>query len=134
MDLNKAFIEEDFKKLSALARAVRGGPHPERAAVLADRLDGALIFRREEASLDFVAMGSTVRVSMTESGEAYRYLLVFPVDADISRGRISVLSPLGASLLGRRAGESFSYESPGGLVQARVEAVEAPAEEILNAG
>jgi transcription elongation GreA/GreB family factor len=34
-----------------------------------------------------------------------------------------VMSPLGAALLGRKEGESFSYESPGGLMRVRLERV-----------
>jgi regulator of nucleoside diphosphate kinase len=54
---------------------------------------------------------------------------VFPADADIANGKISVLTPLGAALLGRREGETFSYESPGGKVDVRVDGVEYQPEE-----
>ena len=64
----------------------------------------------------------TLREAAT--GEEYAYRLVFPADADVSRGRLSVLTPLGAALLGRRSGESFVYESPGGPIEVAVVRVE----------
>jgi regulator of nucleoside diphosphate kinase len=69
-------------------------------------------------------MRSLVDILDLGSGQSWSYRLAFPADADVSRGRISVLSPLGASLLGRREGEIFSYDCPGGQAMVKVERVE----------
>lgn len=120
----KAVTESDYRKLSALAAAVRGGVRPERAQPLERGLREALLFKGEDITRDFVTMDSVVRIVEPSTGEKYTYKLVFPADADISSGRISVLSPLGASLLGRRSGETFHYSSPGGNVEVRVEGID----------
>ena len=125
----KSVTESDYKRLSALAAAVRGGPKPDRARLLESGLKDALLFRGEDITRNFVTMNSVVRIRDAATGDEYTYHLVFPADADISNGKISVLTPLGAALLGRREGESFSYESPGGSVEVRVEGVEYQPEE-----
>ena len=44
-------------------------------------------------------MGSTV-IFRSEDGETRRVTLVFPGQADISKGKISILTPVGAALIG----------------------------------
>jgi len=40
--------------------------------------------------------------------------LVYPAEADISQGRISVLTPVGTALIGLRSGGSITWETPAG--------------------
>lgn len=112
--------EVDFERLSALSRAVRTSPRPERAAVLEGRLKVASVLPNDILGSKTVKMGSAITILDKERQETFSYSLVFPVEADITQGRISVLTPLGAALLGRKEGESFSYESPGGMVHVEV--------------
>jgi regulator of nucleoside diphosphate kinase len=115
--------ETDFERLSALAGALRRSRQPGRASVLGERLQNALVFQTDGVVWNHVTMNSLVTIRDQKSGEAFTYKLVFPADADIADGRISVLTPLGAELLGRCEGESFSYESPGGRMGVSVERV-----------
>jgi transcription elongation factor GreA len=50
------------------------------------------------------------------------------MEANINRGRLSVTTPLGKALLGRRPGEEFSYEAPSGSIHVKVLAVEPTAD------
>jgi transcription elongation factor GreA len=59
-----------------------------------------------------VGLGSTVTVR-DEFGES-TYVIVGPVEADVAGGRISMVSPLGAALMGRTVGDEVSFGSPGG--------------------
>jgi transcription elongation factor GreA len=69
----------------------------------------------EGGSLDGIArLGAKVRVRH-EDGEEASYILVSAAEADPRRGRISVDSPIGHALLGRKEGEEVSAETPGGL-------------------
>ncbi len=113
--------ETDYKRLSALSLALSRKRKPDRASALNDRIKNALAFQAE--NIEHVAMGSSVEIRDEQNGEKYLYTLVFPADADIEGGRISVLSPLGSELLGRRSGEAFRYESPGGWMSVRVEKI-----------
>jgi transcription elongation factor GreA len=61
---------------------------------------------------EVVGLGSTVTVR-DEFGES-TYAIVGPVEADVVSGRISMVSPLGAALMGRTVGDEVSFSSPGG--------------------
>ena len=68
------------------------------------------------------------RVSiLREDGRHFRFHLVPPNDANVERGRLSLASPLGQALLGRRPGEEISYEVPRGTLRVRLLEVEPPA-------
>jgi transcription elongation factor GreA len=60
-----------------------------------------------------VTFGSTVRLE-DEAGKEVRYWIVGSDEAEPARGRISVLSPLARTLIGKRVGESVVAQLPGG--------------------
>ena len=51
------------------------------------------------------------------------YSLVFPNEADLSQGKISVLAPIGTAMLGYQAGEIIEWDVPAGLKRFKVEEV-----------
>ncbi len=63
---------------------------------------------------DRVALGSTVFLEDEETGEETSYTLVFPEVMDGKRGWISVASPIGGSLIGKRVGDRVVLRTPGG--------------------
>lgn len=63
-------------------------------------------------------LGSTVLVR-DEFGEA-TYSLVGPAEADLARGKVSVVSPLGSGLVDARAGDIVAFDSPGGRREVEV--------------
>jgi transcription elongation factor GreA len=70
---------------------------------------------------DVVGLGSTVTVR-DEFGES-TYAIVGPVEADVAGGRISMVSPLGAALMGRTVGDDITFTSPGGTRNATITSV-----------
>jgi transcription elongation factor GreA len=66
--------------------------------------------------------GSTIEVEDDE-GETIVYYLVGAVEADPGTGRISVESPVGSALVGRRAGERISVQVPAGTVELTIKTV-----------
>ncbi len=75
----------------------------------------ASLIETEEKRDGSVTLGSTVQVK-DEFGES-RYTIVGPAEADAASGRISLESPVGKALLGRRTGETVDVETPGGARQ-----------------
>ena len=63
---------------------------------------------------DVVTLGSRVSFREVDSREVHCVTVVHPVDASIAERRISVLSPVGRALLGRRVGEVTQVAVPGG--------------------
>ena len=66
--------------------------------------------------------GSTIEV-VDEDGDTLTYNLVGAVEADPGAGRISVESPVGRALVGKRQGDRVSVSVPAGTVQLTVKAV-----------
>lgn len=65
-----------------------------------------------------VAVGSTIELKAGR--KTVTYTLVGPVEANPLEGKISNESPIGAALLGKKAGETFSLETPKGKVSYEV--------------
>ena len=63
---------------------------------------------------DRVGFGSTVHLRDLDNGEVKVYKLVAPEEVDASRGLISMASPVGRSLMGRRGGDEVVIQTPGG--------------------
>ena len=61
---------------------------------------------------DRVTFASTVRLE-DESGKEIRYWIVGSDEADPPKGRISILSPLARTLIGKRVGDSVTAQLPG---------------------
>jgi transcription elongation factor GreA len=62
---------------------------------------------------DRVTFASTVRLE-DETGKEVRYWIVGSDEADPAKGRISILSPLARTLIGKRVGDSVTAQLPGG--------------------
>jgi len=63
---------------------------------------------------DRALFGSKVVLENVETGEDVVYQLVGPDESDIENGRISISSPLGKALIGRKPGDELSLQVPGG--------------------
>lgn len=72
---------------------------------------------------DVVTLGSTAVVLDLETDELEEYTLVPPRLADISRNRISTLTPVAQALYGRSAGETVEVLAPAGPVRMRIESI-----------
>jgi len=95
------------------------------ADALADVLIDARMVPHDRLPADRVAMNARVAYREEPGGEARTVALVHPNEAAPSEGRISVLSPVGRALLGRRAGSVTSLSVPGGrALTIRVLAIE----------
>jgi regulator of nucleoside diphosphate kinase len=83
---------------------------------LADLLLEARLVPHEALPADRVAMNSAVTYEEEPRGERRSVILVHPIEADASAGRISVLTPVGLALLGRRPGSRVAATLPGDRV------------------
>jgi len=72
---------------------------------------------------DVVGFGSTVTVVDEESGTGNEFTLVGATEADLKSGRLSAESPVAQALIGARAGEVVTVQTPRGDRRYRVERV-----------
>ena len=110
-------LADGLKRLKALVNLLRANRKTDKAAALASRVSFLEAQEQSGSKLPRVWPNSYVTVKNLDSGETYDYKLVFPNEADGGKGNISLLTPLGMALIGRERGESFVYNSPGGLVR-----------------
>jgi regulator of nucleoside diphosphate kinase len=94
-----------------------------------EKLEGELVranvVPRDKIPKDVVTMNSRVVFENETTSERREITLVYPANADIDAGRISVLVPVGTALLGLRVGQWIDWELPGGKKQ-RYRIVEVP--------
>lgn len=99
------------------------------ATQLEAELERARVLPWSEVPSDVVVMNSEIEYEDKATGRRRRVKLVYPADADIEAGRVSVLAPLGCALLGLEAGQEIDWRMPGGLRRLRVIAVTRPEEQ-----
>ena len=98
----------DYEELSVLADAA-ARTMPEIAAELAEELDRAHVLPKGRHPIDTVCMGCEVDFRDDMTGRVQTVTLVYPNEADISKGRIGVLTPIGIALIGLPAGKSIDW-------------------------
>ena len=81
---------------------------------LEEELSHAEVVPPNQIPDNVVTMNSKVCLVDQESQEEKILTLVFPKDADISQGKISVLAPIGTAMLGYRTGSIFQWDVPAG--------------------
>jgi regulator of nucleoside diphosphate kinase len=68
-------------------------------------------------------MRSKVRLLDIDAGKEVVYSLVFPNEADLDQGKISVLAPIGTAMIGYKVGDVIEWEVPAGLRRLQVEEI-----------
>ncbi len=63
---------------------------------------------------DVVGFGSTVSIKKEGSSEAHEYTIVGSEEADMRARKLSHVSPLGAALMGKKKGDTFTFSTPNG--------------------
>ena len=118
--------EIDHERLTGLATTALERI-PEVAEELLAEMDRAKVVASGKLPADVVRMGSFVTFD-SDSAQHRRVQLVYPGEADIEQGRISVLTPIGAALIGLTAGQSIAWTARDGKKHVlTVTAVEQPA-------
>jgi transcription elongation factor GreA len=105
--LENSDYHEALADLAALER---------RIALLRERIHWAEVVEPDRSS-DALEVGERVRVRDLRTGGTAEYELVGALEADPLVGRISIVSPLGRALLGRRAGDAVVVEAPRGRLR-----------------
>ena len=102
----------DYERLTDLATAYLERL-PEVAEELLAEMDRAKVVGDDSVPADVVRMGSTVTFE-SDDGRQLTETLVYPVDEDSDAHRISVMTPVGAALIGLAEGQSISWTARDG--------------------
>lgn len=96
--------DNNFVRLMAL----QPGPH------LRAELERAIVVPPSTVPANVVTMHSRVRYLDEASGERREIQVVYPGEADLAQGKVSVFAPVGAALLGLAVGQAIEWDFPGG--------------------
>lgn len=104
--IDRAYAE----RLEALAGSVERR-NPAVAERLLEELGRARIVDSAKMPANVVTLGNAATYRDESTGREQTVILVFPGEADIASGRISVVTPIGAALLGLPEGASFWWDT-----------------------
>jgi regulator of nucleoside diphosphate kinase len=102
----------EYERLTDLANASMERL-PAVAQELLDELELAQIVDDKDLPKDVVRMGSTVTFK-SDDGHTRTLKLVYPADESLDEHRISVMTPVGAALIGLGMGQSISWTARDG--------------------
>lgn len=99
---------QDYDRLIALAMGLERRD-PQLAEFLVTELERATLVEPDRGDIMSVRMNSHVEFRGDPDGRSQRVTLVYPGEENIAEGKISVLTPIGAALIGMREGESIRW-------------------------
>lgn len=119
-DIRKAAADKDFRENAPLEAArERQGMVEARIRQLEAMLKTAVINEEKPSDL-VVAIGNTVTIQGLSDNEEMSYKLVNPNEASPLKGKLSVSSPIGKALLGRKQGDVIEVIAPAGVLNFKV--------------
>ena len=114
--LERTLTELDHIRLTRLTQHGAALP-PPLARQVGDLLDAAQVVPSRTVEPDVVTMYSQLLLRDPGDGATTKLTLCYPADAEPAAGFISVLSPVGRSLLGRRVGERAQWHTADGQLR-----------------
>lgn len=101
----------------------RQGHIEGRIIELKDKLARAEVIDCSKVNSKTIVFGTVVQLLDLDTEEEITYQLLGPEEADVKKGSISVLSPLGKSMLGKEVGDEIKTITPGGTREFEVIAI-----------
>ena len=81
---------------------------------LEDKISRAQVIDVAKLSGKDVKFGATVKLLDEDTEDKITYQVVGEIEADVKAGRISITSPLGRALIGKKLGDTVEVNTPGG--------------------
>ena len=83
-------------------------------------LSSARVISESQLDISKVTVLSKVKIRNTKNKSEHTYHLVSESESNLKEGKISVSSPIGSGLLGKKIGEIATVKTPGGEIQFEV--------------
>jgi regulator of nucleoside diphosphate kinase len=105
--------EADYDRIADMALRIEHSA-PALSKLILDEIDRAHVHSNGRLPKNVVALNSEVEFLDTTTSTRRRVKLVMPTDADIAESRISIMTPVGAGLIGMSAGREINWPCPDG--------------------
>ena len=105
--------EQDYDRIAGLALSIRQSS-PDLSRLILEEIERAEVCAPQDLPKHVVALGSEVEFIDDTNGTKRGVQLALPADADIAQDRISILTPVGAGLIGMSVGREISWPCPDG--------------------
>lgn len=99
------------------------GYHEAKIAQLESAIATARIIEAKDIDNSKVSILSKVRLTNLGNKKTIEYQIVSETEADLKAGKISVTSPIGKGLLGKKEGEIAEVTAPGGILKFKIEKI-----------
>lgn len=119
---NAVITSRDFERLNDLAQSPESRFYGPMTGLERELKRGKVVAPTKVGG-DIVTMNSKMRVRDLQSGRRETHTLVYPADADIEEGKLSVLAPLGAALLGAQLHQIVECTTPRGIRALKIERI-----------
>lgn len=117
-ELNPVIItEEDYKLLKPYLDKL---PDRNEEMSLAHELKRAVIVTKDAFPKHCIKLNSRVSILDLDTQKVLEFAIVMPEHADIKQNKISVITPMGAALIGFRKSEEVRWKVPAGLKRFRI--------------
>jgi transcription elongation factor GreA len=125
-ELHNARADGDVRENAPLDAAREAqGQLEARIRELEGTLRRSVVVEEQGGSGDRAHIGCTVVISNVQTGTKMSYQLVAAAEARPGTGRLSVESPVGQAVMGKRVGDELQVTAPSGLVRFKIENIEA---------
>lgn len=117
--------EFDLERLQELVEEMLDQPSRDNRYLdeLNEELLRAEVVTPQEIPPQVITMNSKVRLQDLDTKTELEYTLVFPNEANLDQGKISVLAPVGMAMIGYRVGDTISWKVPSGIKRLKVKKI-----------
>ncbi len=123
--IGEARLQGDISENAEYDAAKDAQAHCEaRIAELETKLSKVRIIENENIPSDRIFIGAKVTLKDLDTAEDVRYILVSAEEANYEEGKISILSPVGKALMGRKENEEITIHVPAGVLKYKVVRIE----------
>jgi len=124
-EMRRAAADKDFRENAPLEAAREQRGHLEgRIRELEEALKSAVVIDEKQKATLKVSIGDSVILCHLASGEELRYTLVSPREVDPTKGKISIVSPIGKAIIGHGQGEVIEVTAPAGKLRYQIKQIE----------
>jgi transcription elongation factor GreA len=99
------------------------GYHEAKIAQLESAIVGARVIEAKDVDTSKVSILSKVKLTNLGTKKSVEYQIVSETEADLKAGKISVTSPIGKGLLGKKAGETAEITVPSGILKFKIDSI-----------